>query len=596
MRALRRRLRDRAPTTAAARSCAGWPATTREVNEEWICDKGRCGVPLRAARRPAHHPAGARRATACCARRPGPRRWPPRPTGLNAAARPGGGADRRPADRRGRVRVRQVRPGRPGHQRHRLPGPRRTAARRPTSWPPRVAGAAGPRRHGVTYADAGGGARRPARRLRAGGGVADRLPAAAQGRPQARARGSSRIAPFATRGLEKARRHAAAGRARHRARVAGRARRAASAWTTAGARPPRRCASPGAVDPRRRAAGRRARRADRRACGWPPPPAPGWCGSRAGPASAARSRPARCRPAARRPPGHRPAARATRSPPPGASADLPAPLGRDTGQIVEAAAARRAAALRGRAASSSSTCPTRRAPLAALDAGRLRGLAGVAAQRGHRARGRGASRSPRSPRRPAPSSTGRAGPRPFEAALKPDQMTRRLGACRTPGCSHMLADAHGRRTSACPTSRRTPRARPARRLGRATRAAEPPARPAARCPRPAAGEAVLAGHRLLLDQGRAAGRRRRASPAPGTPAVARLSRRHGRRDRRRRRRPAHRHRTGRLDHPAAADHRDARPGGLAAARTPPGAASRRDAAAPTAAVDRRAATDAEATA
>ncbi len=41
LRALRVRLRACAPTTAAARSCAGWPATTREVNEEWNCDKGR---------------------------------------------------------------------------------------------------------------------------------------------------------------------------------------------------------------------------------------------------------------------------------------------------------------------------------------------------------------------------------------------------------------------------------------------------------------------------------------------------------------------------------------------------------------------------
>ena len=47
-------------------------------------------------------------------------------------------------------------------------------------------------------------------------------------------------------------------------------------------------------DPGRRAARRRARRADRRRCGWPPRPARGSPGCRAGPASAARSRPARC--------------------------------------------------------------------------------------------------------------------------------------------------------------------------------------------------------------------------------------------------------------------------------------------------------------
>ena len=36
-----RRAAGSAPTTAAARSPGGWPATTREVNEEWNCDKGR---------------------------------------------------------------------------------------------------------------------------------------------------------------------------------------------------------------------------------------------------------------------------------------------------------------------------------------------------------------------------------------------------------------------------------------------------------------------------------------------------------------------------------------------------------------------------
>ena len=36
-----------APTTGAARCCAGWPATTPQVNEEWNCDKGRWAFQLR---------------------------------------------------------------------------------------------------------------------------------------------------------------------------------------------------------------------------------------------------------------------------------------------------------------------------------------------------------------------------------------------------------------------------------------------------------------------------------------------------------------------------------------------------------------------
>ena len=112
----------------------------------------------------------------------------------------------------------------------------------------------------------------------------------------------------------------------------------------------------------------------------------------------------------------------------------------------------------------------------------------------------------------------------FEAALKPDQMTRRhpLPDARV---LHMLADAHGRAISACRTS--APRARELDRLGgwdgptpdepRGDRAAAAPAR--------SSGEAVLAGHRLLLDQGRL---QEGDEALAGTrhAAVARLSRGH----------------------------------------------------------------------
>ena len=119
------------------------------VNEEWNCDKGRCALPLRHADRPADHAAGARRGPASCARRPGPRRWAAAAEGLLAArdARRRRRAARRPADRRGRLRLRQVRPGRARHQRHRLPRPRRTRPRSSRS-SPRASPAPAPARRG----------------------------------------------------------------------------------------------------------------------------------------------------------------------------------------------------------------------------------------------------------------------------------------------------------------------------------------------------------------------------------------------------------------------------------------------------------------
>ncbi|MFJ7262556.1 NADH-quinone oxidoreductase subunit G [Streptomyces globosus] len=89
--------------------------------------------------------------------------------------------------------------------------------------------------------------------------------------------------------------------------------------------------------------------------------------------------------------------------------------------------------------------------------------------------------------------------RPFEAALKPDQMTRPLAPADS-RVLHMLADAADR-----PLGLPDVHAvrREIDRLGRwaGERPAAQPGSPAA-LPRPAAGEAVLAGHRLLLDLGR----------------------------------------------------------------------------------------------
>ncbi|GAA3802718.1 NADH-quinone oxidoreductase subunit G [Streptomyces phyllanthi] len=89
--------------------------------------------------------------------------------------------------------------------------------------------------------------------------------------------------------------------------------------------------------------------------------------------------------------------------------------------------------------------------------------------------------------------------RPFEASLKPDQMTRRLAP--TDGrVLQMLADAMDVHLGL--PDLRTTRAE-IDRLGKwdGPRASEPLAS-SGQSPRPAAGEAVLAGHRLLLDQGR----------------------------------------------------------------------------------------------
>ncbi|MET9446173.1 NADH-quinone oxidoreductase subunit G [Streptomyces cinerochromogenes] len=88
--------------------------------------------------------------------------------------------------------------------------------------------------------------------------------------------------------------------------------------------------------------------------------------------------------------------------------------------------------------------------------------------------------------------------RSFEAALKPDQMTRRL-APTDARVLHMLADAMDVHVGL--PDLRTTRAE-IDRLGSwsGPRASEP-MESAGPLPRPAAGEAVLAGHRLLLDQG-----------------------------------------------------------------------------------------------
>ena len=149
------------------------------VNEEWNCDKGRFAF--------RYATANARLTTPLVRGGDGelqpaswPEAWAVAAAGLLAATRRGRRrrAARRPADRRGRLRLRQVRPRGPGHQRRRRPGPRplgRGAGvpRAPASPAPAPVAARSP------TSDLDARLRRAARRLRAGGGVADRLPAAA---------------------------------------------------------------------------------------------------------------------------------------------------------------------------------------------------------------------------------------------------------------------------------------------------------------------------------------------------------------------------------------------------------------------------------
>jgi NADH-quinone oxidoreductase subunit G len=190
-----------APTTAAARCCAGWPVTTRRST--------RSGTATRAAG-PSPTPS---RATGS------PARW----CATTTAAAPAGQLDRGARPRRRGLRLARGEGG-VGV----LPGGRLTVedayayskfarwCSAPTTSTPACArtprGAGLPRRARrraatagqdgvVTYADLEQAPAVLARRLRAGGGVADRLPAAAQGRPPARHPGlHHRAVPLPGRG------------------------------------------------------------------------------------------------------------------------------------------------------------------------------------------------------------------------------------------------------------------------------------------------------------------------------------------------------------------------------------------------------------
>ena len=184
-----------APTTAAARCCAAWPARTRRSTRSGTATRaaGRSPTPRSPTASPPRssattRPAGCAQASwteALDARRPRPRARPRRGRRRRAA--------RRPADRRGRLRLGQVRPRRARHQRRRR---RVRPAQRRGARLPRQLGRRPLPRDDLRRPRAR--ARRAARRLRAGGGVADRLPAAAQGGPPHGTRVFA-VAPFRQR-------------------------------------------------------------------------------------------------------------------------------------------------------------------------------------------------------------------------------------------------------------------------------------------------------------------------------------------------------------------------------------------------------------
>ena len=459
LRALRVRLRACAPTTAAARSCAGWPATTRRSTRSGTATRaaGPSSTPPRTTASPRRW--SATRTARWCRRR-GPRRCDIAATGLAAAGRDRR-ARRRPGHRRGRLRLREVRPGRARHQRHRLPRPPALRRGGATS-SPRTSPARG---LGVTYADL---EQAPAVLL-VGLEPEEESPILflrlRKAVPQAALAGLTRSRRSPRRGLDEAVGPPAPGRARRRGRRCstpwprgddGRRRRRAVHAGSVILVGERLAAVPGALSRRRR--------------GWPRPtgarlawvPAPGRRARRARGRRAAR-------PAARRPPGRRRRLPGSTSPPPGAStrcrttraATPPASSPPShTGELARAARRRRRPgrparprrrarrARRGRRSSSASSC----APRAVTERADV-----VLPGRAGRREGRHLPRL--------------GGPRPAVRRGAPRHHRR----CPTSGCC-TSSPTRWASTSACPTPR--PRAasstelgalgrRPRRLLGRA---------------------------------------------------------------------------------------------------------------------------------
>ena len=172
------------PRRGAAAAGRGRPGGQRGVELR----QGTLGLRLHPGGRPHRHPDGARR------------RHPARGLVVGGPHPGGGGADQRPhrrarrraGDERGRLRLRQVRANSAAHQRYRLSIAPPFGGGDAVPHPPRQpAGEVDLRRPG----DRTG---RGARRIRARGGVTDRLPAAPQGGPSAwTAGGHTRTVHFA---------------------------------------------------------------------------------------------------------------------------------------------------------------------------------------------------------------------------------------------------------------------------------------------------------------------------------------------------------------------------------------------------------------
>ncbi len=244
-------------------------------------------------------------------------------------------------------------------------------------------------------------------------------------------------------------------------------------------------------------------------------------------------------------------------------ATLPSGFGRDVGQILEAIGnGALAALLVGRRRTGR---PARPGPgPRGAGRGRLRGQPGAAAQRGHRPGRRGAAGGRgRREGRHLPGLGGQGPPVRGRAQARPDDHP--SPAPPDGRVLDMLADAMDVHLALPDVRSARDELRTARRLGRATRPAEPRQTPAAVC------RARRRARRCSPDTGccstrAGSSRATTRSPAPGTPSVARLSAATAAGDRRQGRRHPGGHRPGRYRDPAAADHADARPGGLAAAQ------------------------------
>ena len=516
-----------------------------EVNEEWNCDKGRWAFSYTTQGDRITHPAGPR--GRCAARRPaGPRR------STFAATRPRRRARRRrcrraagwPAHRRGRLRVREVRPRRAGHQRHRHARPRaqRRGARLPRVLGRRPADGGHLRRPRPRVRRSCSSGSRPRRSRRSSSSGCARTPAttalrSSRSRPTRPTRVRKAYATLlrAVPGTEGALLEGLVSRTGLDA--AGTA--AAEALSAGGGLilvGERLATSPGGLT----AAAALADATGAKLA---------WIPRRAGERGAVEAG-ALPVAAARRPPGRR---RPRRWPTTGACARCrPSPDATPTRCWPLPPRVRSAPS--SSVASTRSTCPTRRS----RSTRSTRSASWSASRSAPRRSPTGptwSSRSRRWSRSPARSSTGRAGPRPFPETLNG------TGSLADHRVLDRLADELDEPLGLLRPGRRcAPRSRGCRATPASVPAAAKPRR-ARRAVKLKADEAVLVVVAPAARRGRPAGRR--AVPRGDRPAVGRpAQRRHGSRRRCRRGWPALRRHRAWHDHVAAGDRRPARPGRL----------------------------------